>query len=424
MSKCCDPCETHIMQISRVGGRVAGGCLVALAVLSAAAGADWPQFRGPANQSVAIESSPPVEWGDGAEAGSKNVAWRTDLPARGVSGPIVVDDKVIVTCASGYKQDRLHVVCFDTASGRTIWERQFWATGRTLCHPTSSVAAPTPASDGERIFAFFSSNDLFCLDLDGNLLWMRALTVEHPTAANDIGMSSSPLVIGNVLVVQLETRGESFASGLDTLTGQTLWRVDRDQEASWTSPTQLASTATHGDAILLQSSARLTAHEPSTGDQIWSYESTCASISSAVAVDGVVYVPSEGLTALRHLPDARASELLWQDIKLGPGSPSPVVHAGRVYSLSNASVLTCADATTGEVLWRSRVKGKFWATPVIAGHLAYCANQEGLMQVVDLTDGTVVGENDMGEEVMGSPAVVGDALYVRGSEHLWKIAQP
>ena len=126
------------------------------------------------------ERGPPVAFAKDEAGIEHNVAWKTAIPGRGVSSPILVAGKVIVTAASGFKQDRLHVLCIDAKTGPIDWERQFWATGRTLCHPTSSVAANTPSSDGKRIFAFFSSNDLACLDLDGNLLWYRGLTHDFP----------------------------------------------------------------------------------------------------------------------------------------------------------------------------------------------------------------------------------------------------
>ena len=112
---------------------------------------DWPMFRGPGGRSVGQAVDLPVEW---SVADGKNVAWQADLPGRGVSGPIVVDGKVFVTASSGPNRDRLHVVAFDAGSGKQLWHRQFWATGKSLCHGTSANAAPTPASDGERIFAF------------------------------------------------------------------------------------------------------------------------------------------------------------------------------------------------------------------------------------------------------------------------------
>src|SRR5262245_2643201 len=128
-----------------------------------AAAADWLQFRGTDNTGVALDSTPPVKF-----SATENVAWKTPLPGRGVCGPIVVKGRVVTTASSGtVKEDKLHVLCYDADNGKELWHRQFWATGRCYHHPTSSNAAPTPASDGERIFAFYSSNDLVCLDLDG-----------------------------------------------------------------------------------------------------------------------------------------------------------------------------------------------------------------------------------------------------------------
>ena len=196
---------------------------------------DWPQFRGPQSNSVTDDAQPPATWNDG-----ENIAWKVDLPGRGPSSPIVVGDRVIVTCSSGVNQDRLHVLCFDAGAGKQLWERQFWATGRTLSHPSSANAAPTPASDGDSIFAFFSSNDLICLDLEGNLKWLRGLAYDFPKAGNDVGMSSSPLVIGDTVVAQVECQGDSFVTGVDKKTGEPLWRIERPREASWASPVAVA----------------------------------------------------------------------------------------------------------------------------------------------------------------------------------------
>ena len=168
------------------------------------------------------DAAPPANW-----TATENVAWKVDLPGRGPSSPIVVGKKIVVTCSSGVKQDRLHVLCFDAATGNRLWERQFWATGRTLSHPSSANAAPTPASDGELIFAFFSSNDLVCLDLDGNLKWLRGLAYDFPRAGNDVGMSASPTVVGDVVIAQVECQGDSFATGIDKRTGESRWRISR-----------------------------------------------------------------------------------------------------------------------------------------------------------------------------------------------------
>ena len=205
--------------------------VLALSVVCLLTAADWRQFRGNDNTNVSTEKNIPITWSD-----TENTAWKIPLPGRGASGPIVIGDKVVLTCSSGPKQQRMHVVCFHTDTGKQLWHRQFWATGRTLAHPSSCNAAPTPASDGERIYAFYSSNDLVCLDLEGNLIWYRGLTHDYPAAGNDVGMSSSPLVIGKTVIVQVENQGDSFAAGINTATGETRWRKSRDRVANWASP--------------------------------------------------------------------------------------------------------------------------------------------------------------------------------------------
>src|SRR6185503_14861072 len=153
--------------------------------------------------------------------------------------------------ASGARQEKLYVLCFDAKSGRELWRRQFWATGRTFTHPSISTAAPTPVSDGERVFAFFSSNDLACLTLDGDLVWFRGLGHDFPKAGNDIGMSSSPVVADGTIVVQIENQGDSFAAGIDTSTGETKWRVNRDKLANWASPVILPGQGKRKALVLL-----------------------------------------------------------------------------------------------------------------------------------------------------------------------------
>lgn len=388
---------------------------------SVSAAADWPQFRGHGGRSVADEAYLPTSFSDG-----ENLAWTNDLPGQGVSCPIVVGGRVIVTASSGVKQDRLHVLCFDAPTGELLWERQFWATGRTLCHPSSAVAAPTPACDGQRIFAFYSSNDLFCLDLDGKLLWARGLTFDYPTAANDTGMASSPVVAGDTVVTLLHSQGESFALGMDAETGETRWRVERESIASWTTPAVLSGNADSESLVLLQSPTQLTAHDARSGETRWTYSKGCQSIPSLTVVDDTVYVPSEGIAALRVSDDRGQVDVLWKDNRLAPGNASQVVYRGRLYTINGAGVLTCVDAATGEILWRLRLKGSFWATPIAAAEHLYCVNQDGLAQVVALGDdeGEVIATHDFGETIFASPAAADGALYFRGKAHLWKVARP
>lgn len=388
--------------------------LVALSCL----GADWPQFRGPELSGVS-EQNVPVVWNEG-----QNMPWRTDLPGRGLSGPIVLGDRVYVTACSGPQQDRLHVLCFQTADGKKVWERQFWATGRTMCHPKMSVAAPTPASDGKHIFAFYSTNDVICLDLNGNLKWFRGLTQDYPNASNSLGMASSPIVVDDTLVLQVENDSESFAAGLKTDTGENRWKIDRPIQSNWTSPLLLRGAADADKVVLLQGGKGLVAVEPQTGKEVWRFGEGCSTIPSSVISDGVVYVPSSGVTALRPAAGSANPQVLWQAGKLGPSTPSPVVYRGQIFSVNKAGVLACGDIKSGEVLWQLRLQGAFSGTPVASnGHLFF-VNDAGLAQVVKTGEqGEVVGTYDFKEAVMCSPAIAGNALYVRSDGHLWKIAE-
>ena len=312
--------------LARIRRAAAVGLLLAIGA-SAAFSADWRQFRGNDRNGIvsatdsAASAAPPLHWST-----TENVAWKTPLPGRGTSSPIIVAGRVFVTCSSGPRQDRLHVLALNVASGQVIWQRQFTATGRTICHPMTAVAAPTPASDGQRVFAYFSSNDLVALDIEGNLLWMRALALEHPQSGNDVGMASSPLVAGGTVVVQVESQGDSFAAGFAVDSGVERWRIARPKRGNWSSPTLLHRTAdSHNDLVLLQSPEGLSAIEPATGREAWSFKTTCNEITSAITAGDTIFLPGgSGIQALRlkspEAGDGAALSPLWTAVKLNFGT--------------------------------------------------------------------------------------------------------
>jgi outer membrane protein assembly factor BamB len=285
------------------------------------------------------------------------------------------------------------------------------------------VATPTPASDGKRLFAFYSSNDLACLDLDGNLLWFRGLTHDFPNASNSLGMASSPVVVGDTLIVQVESDADSFSTGIDVATGIARWRKDRPRKANWTSPA-LMKTKSGETLVLLQSSAGLSAVVPKTGKVVWTFGDGASTIPSSTAVGDTVYVPSNGVTALQ--PQAKGDpKVAWKSGRLSPFTPSPLIYQGRVFAVNRAGALTAADAKTGDVVWQMRLKGPFTSTPVAAGGLLYFFNEKGLGQVVKPGEkaGELVGSSPLEETILCSPGVAGNALYVRSDGHLWKIAK-
>ncbi|HEX6987398.1 MAG TPA: PQQ-binding-like beta-propeller repeat protein, partial [Planctomycetaceae bacterium] len=297
-------------------------CLT-VSLLPALTAADWPQFRGPDATGAAAEASPPVEWSAG-----KNVAWVADLPGEGYSQPVVVGDKVFVTGSSGHEDDRLHVVCFDATDGSVRWHRQFWATGRTAVYePEMRVATPTPLATSDRVYALYSSNDLACLDHEGNLLWFRGLTYDYPNATSSLGMASSPAIADGTLVCQLETDDASFAIGLDAETGENRWKVDRLRKANWTSPVVYEGEG--GTVVLLEGADGVQAVAPATGETVWKFDGGGSTVSSVAAADGIVFVPVNGLTAVRAPSPGSNPETLWNNKKLNCSFVSPVVYRGR-----------------------------------------------------------------------------------------------
>ena len=390
--------------------------ILALCAGRAVLAGDWPQFRGPQGNGVSDESDFP------AKIDAASVAWQVNLPGRGLSSPIIVGNRVFVTCSSGPKQDRLHVICFSAIDGSRIWERQFWATGRTMCHEKTSVAAPSPASDGRHIFAIFSSNDVVCLDLEGQLIWLRGLTQDYPNASNSLGMSSSLTVIDGVLIAMLENDSESFTSGLDAKTGTNVWRLNRPKMANWTSPFPLQS-ADGSTVALLQSGKGLAAVDPKSGRVVWEYTDGAATIPSSALSGGVLYVPSHGITALQPSPAGQSPRQLWRSGQLRPATSSPLVMNDKVFTLNDAGVLTCGSSADGTRLWQIRLKGPFSSTPIASGTRLYCVNEKGLMQVVETTgaEGAVASEFDLGATVLSTPSMAHGGLYVRSDSKLWKL---
>jgi outer membrane protein assembly factor BamB len=383
---------------------------------------DWDGFRGPQGNPVSL-SRLPLEWDVNK---GNNIAWKSPIPGRGVSGPIIVGNRIFVTASGGVNQQRLYVLCYDVKSGVQLWRRDFWATGRTYSHPTSANAAPTPVSDGKHLYAFYSSNDLICLDLDGNLKWFRGLAHDYPKAGNDVGMAASPVVAGNVVIVQVENQGDSFACAVDKNSGLEVWRKPRDPRANWSSPT----TYIHSNGaptVVLQSASGLMAFDADTGASIWDLGLSCGTVSSPLVVNNSLYVTSGGITKLSLATSSGKPEVIWAVNKLNANGASPVVLGDNFYTLSGA-IAKGANSRTGEILWQLRLKGRFWATPILANSHLYFVNQDGLVQIVELEGNgdsqtaDIVSAIDMGESVLGSPAVADNALYIRSDKHLWKVS--
>jgi hypothetical protein len=388
------------------------------AILVNSLAADWTHFRGSDSTGVGSGDAVPLPFGP-----NQHLAWQANLPGRGLSSPVLVGSRVFLTASSGQKQNRLHVLAYDAKSGQKLWQRTVWATGPTHAHPKTCMAAPTPASDGKYLVALFATNDVICVDLDGNVQWIRSLHGEYPGATDGRGLASSPLIIGSTVIVHCENQNTSFAAGIDLVTGKNRWRHDRPHEVNWTSP--IAIPGKVQPLALLQGNNSLSAYEPLTGKEVWAIERKWHPIASGVINGKVLLVPGEAkLCAYELQADPAPPKLLWQQARLNPTTASPVVFDGKIYTL-RGSILAVGELKTGNVLSQLRLQGNFSSSLVIAGGLLFCVNEEGIVHVVrPAENGPVLVEGcPFDETILCTPAATDGALYLRSDRHLWKIGK-
>lgn len=389
--------------------------VVLLLLTRSACAGDWPQFRGPGGTAISDEKGLPAKW-----SATENVRWKAELPGGGVSSPVIAGGRVYVTAATGYRQRRLHIVCFDASSGAKKWERQLATTGNTQCHPKTSMAAPTPVTDGRHVYTLFATGDLAAFDRDGDLLWYRALQRDYPEITNQVGMAASPVLAGDTLLLPLENAGDSFALGVDVKTGRNRWKVPRRRDINWVTPTV---TRFRGKtAALFQTAGEITAYDTENGGILWSFHSDrLGSVPSPALVDDLVIVPGEPSVALRILGDGRP-EVVWKSRKLKAAYASPVVYQGRIYAMTDIGV-TCLDAATGKQLWSERLGRGSSASPVIADGKLYIAKEEGDTSVIELGEKPkIIANNDLKETLLATPAIADGAIYLRTEKHLYCIA--
>ena len=357
--------------------RTAIATFTLLAVISVAA--DWPGFRG------------------------------------SVSGVVTHGERVYVTASSGPRDDRLHVLCFDAATGAKLWQRQLAATGSTAAHPDTCMAAPTPVADATGVYALFASGDVAAFDADGTLRWYRSLVGDYPTVTNQVGMASSPVLADGKLIVPMDNVGESFLAALDLATGRNVWKTARAKEMNWATPA--VRTLPDGGSEILYPGRDLAAYDAATGAKKWSAKLPGGIASPTVAGD-LLLTPGGGLNASK-LGAAGVTEL-WKSPRLQTGMSSPVAYEGKVYGVTSAGLLLCLDAATGKVQWDFRVKGKFSASPVAADGKLYLFNEEGKLLAIKFgAEPELLAESATGERGQATPAVSGGAIYLRGDKSLF-----
>ena len=434
-------------------------CLtVAAWLLPAAAGAqNWPAFRG-ANATGLGSGTPPVSWDVKA---NRNVAWKTAIPGMGHSSPIVWGDRVYVTTAvassgtptvvtgdsskggvNSAKDVVAHtwrLLAIDKATGKVLWDRAVH-TGvpRVKRHVKASHASSTPATDGRAIVALFGSEGLFCFDMNGTLKWRQDLGVMDVGLVGDPtyqwGPATSPIIDGNLVIVQNDRHADSFLAAFDITTGKQVWRANRDEFPTWSTP--LIVEASGRRELITNGGKYIRAYDPATGKELWRMPdaATQVKVPTPVAAGGSVIVtggyPPAGRPIYAIRPggsgEVQPDALAWSTQNGAPYTGTPLVHDGIVYACTDNGILSAYDAKTGERIYRSRVSeaaGGFSASPVAAGGRLYLASEEGDVFVVKAgRTFELLATNPMGEIAMATPALSGNMLFVRTQGQLVAVA--
>jgi outer membrane protein assembly factor BamB len=432
---------------------LAGVALVASAIAHPQA-ANWPGWRGPGGQGVSPEADVPRAWSP-----TTNVAWKSAVP-EGHSQPITWGTRVFITAAiegapvpgasapehrfagevfkhpDAVGADRRHtlkVLAFDLESGRLLWERvAYEGTVYDDRHRRSSYAAPTPVTDGTRVYAYFGPQGLYAYDLDGTPAWNASVGA---FALVGMGTGTSPVLWNDRLIIQRdENEGkESLILAFDTATGKEAWRTKRPVQASWSTPVVVeangrAEVITNGNEFII-------AYDPATGAELWRTKGVESNaIHTPLVGHGLVIVtagfPEKRVVAIRPggSGDITGSDrIVWQYDRGTAYVASPILHGDYVYLVSDKGILTCLDARTGEVKYeggRVPEPGTFMASPVAFGDTLLLTSTDGDTYVIKAGPvHEVLGSNAVGEPVHASLAISQGRILVRGTQHLYCITK-
>lgn len=431
--------------------------VVFLSVCSYAAAAEnWPQFRGPKAWGIP-EVEPqglPDTW-----SATDNVLWKTDLPGRGWSSPVVWGNKVFLTTVVSLGEteapkkglyfggerpkpsetpQQWKVYCLDLNSGKVLWDKMVHeGPPAGAIHIKNSYASETPVTDGKRLCCYFGNLGVFCFDLDGNELWSQRWT-PHKTRLG-WGTAASPVLYKDRVYIVNDNDEESYLVCLDAATGDQIWRVERQEKSNWATPYIWENELR--TEIITPGTGKCRAYDLS-GNLLYEFGGMSGiTIAQPYAKDGLLYVSSgyvmdkkKPLMALRagasgdiSLGDDETSNryIAWCQKDGAPYNPTTLVYKGLLYVLLDRGFFACYDPRTGEMVYdKQRLpEGKgFTVSPWAYDDKIFCLNEDGKTFVIKAgREFEILGTHDLGEDdmCMASPAILGDKLLIRTSARLY-----
>ena len=404
---------------------------------------NWNQFRGPHGDGSTTAKGLPTTFGEG----SPEIVWKTPIVGRAWSSPVVWGKQVWVTNAPEIQNTTkekpkldtpisLSAVCLDLDSGKIVHDLKLFETDTPqFTHGTNSFGSPTPYIEEGRVYIHFGAYGTACLDTKtGKKIWERTdLKCDHFR-----GAGSSPVVYGGLLYLTFDGYDQQYIVALDKLTGDTVWKRDRDIDYGTTDGDAKKAYSTpllisaNGRELLVSPFAYATiAYEPKTGEPIWTVRHAGMNAAGRPLFgNGLLYINSADgpnpLVAVR--PDGEgdiSKNIVWKTNKSVPKRASQLLIGDLLFMVNDEGVASCLDAKTGQEIWTKRLEGKFWASPLYADGLIYSFSQSGQVIVFKAArEFELVAENKLDEGFFSSPAVAGQSLLLRTKTHLYRIAKP
>jgi outer membrane protein assembly factor BamB len=390
---------------------------------------EWPQFRGPDGQGHTNATGLPLHWSD-----SENVSWKTPIAGRGWSSPVISGGEIWLTTA--IDDDRsLRAVSVDVKSGKVLRDVEvFHCESMPSINGKNTYASPTPVIELGRLYVHFGTLGTACLDTSrGNVIWTnRELTVDHKE-----GPGSSPVLCGDVLILNFDGVDSQYVAALDKHSGKLVWRRDRpgphnpvpDFRKAYCTPLVIE---TNGRKELISPGAnRVIAYDPLTGDELWSvHYAGFSNVPRPVLADGLLVVDTgymkPQLWAIRPggSGDVTDRNVVWRCTRHAPANPSPVAIGQEVYMVSDAGIASCLDAATGKTLWQERLGGNFSSSPLAGDGHIYFASEEGITTVIEASRKFHrLADNKLAGRMLASPAVIGKSMVIRTDEFLYRIEE-
>jgi hypothetical protein len=404
--------------------------LLSTVVMAVVQASDWPQFRGPGGLGIAADKGLPT-----AFSATENVGWKRDLPGAGSSGPIVVGDKIFVTCYSGYGVPgsegemadlKRHLVCLDRA-GKILWKKDVAAEGRETTYQgfqaLHGYASSTPASDGKAVFVFFGKAGVFAFDFDGNQLWKASIGER----LDGWGSATSPVLTKDHVIINASVESGALIA-LKKSDGEVAWRAP-GMSRTWGTP--LLVDLKGRQELVVSVQVRVLAFDPLTGKQRWSCEGirdyVCPSV---IAHDGIIYAIGSRANAAMAIRaggagDVSESHVVWRQTR-GSNVTSPVYHEGYLYWASESKgMFYCVNAKDGKIVYEERLRPnseRIYASPVLADGKIYVVSRTNGVFVIDAKpEFKLLAHNTLGDKSVfnASPAVVDGQLLLRSDKALY-----